>query len=239
MAQPHEGGNLARDMALREPWIDHFFVGPLQMRCSVVTDPVSGDTIIIDGGDEPQRIIDWVDAFEGPGPNWTTGPDSAALAEERGLPKRRVVALVNTHAHFDHSGFIPVLREHYGVEWYLHPDDDFLQTLAQASGRRYGLSLPEPAEADCAFEAGKTYAFGTLEMSVLHTQATPLVGVAFWFPSRTARIMSSWATRSLQGRLVEPILPIPAVILPSWLGPFTPNCGRWTKTPWSIRGTVH
>ena len=41
------------------------------------------------------------------------------------------------------------------------------------------------------------------------------------------------------GRLVEPILPIPAVILTSWLGPFTPNCGRWTKTPWSIRATVH
>ena len=146
-------------MALREPWIDHFFVGPLQMRCSVVTDPVSGDTIIIDGGDEPQRIIDWVDGFEGPGPNWTTGPDNAAVAEERGLPNRRVVALVNTHAHFDHSGFIPVLREHYGVEWYLHPDDDFLQTLAQASGRRYGLSCRN-LRAD-RFEAGKTYASGS------------------------------------------------------------------------------
>ena len=177
-----KGGNLARDMALREPWIDHFFVGPLQMRCSVVTDPVSGDTIIIDGGDEPQRIIDWVDGFEGPGPNWTTGPDSAALAEERGLPQRRVVALVNTHAHFDHSGFIPVLREHYGVEWYLHPDDDFLQTLAQASGRRYGLTLPEPAEADCAFEAGKTYAFGTLELSVLHTPGHTLGGCCLLVP---------------------------------------------------------
>ena len=129
-------------MGLREPWIEHFFVGPLQMRCSVVTDPGTGDTIIVDGGDEPQRIIDWIDAFDGPGPNWTTGPENASAAQERALPRRRVVALVNTHAHFDHSGFIPALREHYGVEWYLHPDDDFLQTLAQASGRRYGLALP-------------------------------------------------------------------------------------------------
>ena len=92
------------------------------------------------------------------------------------------MALVNTHAHFDHSGFIPVLREHYGVEWYLHPDDDFLQTLAQASGRRYGLSLPEPAEADCAFEAGKTYAFGTLELSVLHTPGHTLGGCCLLVP---------------------------------------------------------
>ena len=89
---------------------------------------------------------------------------------------RRVVALVNTHAHFDHSGFIPALREHYDVEWYLHPDDDFLQTLAQASGRRYGLALPEPAVADQAFEAGKTYRFGTLELRVLHTPGHTLGG---------------------------------------------------------------
>ena len=105
-------------MGLQEPWIDHFFVGPLQMRCSVVTDPATGDTIIIDGGDEPQRIIDWVDGFAGPGPNWTTGPENASIAQERELPQRRVVALVNTHAHFDHSGFIPLLREHYDVDWY-------------------------------------------------------------------------------------------------------------------------
>ena len=163
-------------MALQEPWIDHFFVGPLQMRCSVVTDPATGDTIIIDGGDESQRIIDWVDGFAGPGPNWTTGPENASIAQERGLPERRVVALVNTHAHFDHSGFIPLLREHYDVDWYLHPDDDFLQTLAQASGRRYGLSLPEPAVADCAFEAGKTYAFGSIDLRVLHTPGHTLGG---------------------------------------------------------------
>ena len=165
---------LPRVMGVRNPWIEHFFVGPLQMRCSVITDPATGDTLIVDGGDEPQRIIDWIDGFEGTGPNWTTGPTNAEEAE--GLPQRRVVALVNTHAHFDHSGFIPALREHYGVQWYLHPDDNFLQTLAQASGRRYGLTLPEPAVADRAFEAGQTYVFGSLELHVLHTPGHTLGG---------------------------------------------------------------
>ena len=55
-------------MGLTEPWIEHFFVGPLQMRCSVVTDRTSGDTIIIDGGDEPQRIIEWIDGYRRPRP---------------------------------------------------------------------------------------------------------------------------------------------------------------------------
>ena len=181
MAQPHEGHLHQRFMALSQPWIDHFFVGPLQQRCSVVSDPKTGDTIIIDGGDEPERIIAWVDGFEGAGPNWTTGPQHADEASD--LPQRKVVALVNTHAHFDHSGFVPVLRSHYGVDWYLHPDDNFLQSLAQSSGRRYGLNLPEPAVADQAFEAGKTYSFGSIELHVLPTPGHPLGGCCLLIPA--------------------------------------------------------
>lgn len=161
-------------MALDEPWIEHFFVGPLQMRCSVVTDRFTGDTVIVDGGDEPQRLIEWIDGFQGRGPDWSTGPATADEAE--GLPARRVTALINTHAHFDHSGFIPVLRDHYGVPWYLHPDDTYLQTLAQRSGRRYGLSLPEPAVADHELIPDSTMEFGSVPIRVLHTPGHTLGG---------------------------------------------------------------
>jgi len=167
---------LRKTMPLSKPWIENFFVGPLQMRCSVVTDCETGDTIIIDGGDEPQRLIDWIDSFSGSGPDWSNGPESPEDAKSMDLPKRRVVALVNTHAHFDHSGFIPVLKEHYGVEWFLHPDDTMLQTLAQKSGLRYGLHLPEPAEADKALEALKWHEFGSISLQVLHTPGHTLGG---------------------------------------------------------------
>jgi hypothetical protein len=40
-------------MAITDPWVECFFVGALQMRCSVVTDRSTGDTVIIDGGSEP------------------------------------------------------------------------------------------------------------------------------------------------------------------------------------------
>ena len=50
--------------------IEHFLVGQLQMRCSVVTDLESGDTIIIDGGEEFERISNWIDHFSGSGPDW-------------------------------------------------------------------------------------------------------------------------------------------------------------------------
>ncbi len=167
---------LRESMGLTNPWIENFFVGPLQMRCSVVTDAKTGDTIIIDGGDEPQRLIDWIESFSGSGPDWSTGPSTSEGASEAGIPKRKVVALVNTHAHFDHSGFIPVLKAHYEVDWFLHPDDTMLQTLAQTSGMRYGLQLPVPAEADEALVASQWHSFGSISLQVLHTPGHTLGG---------------------------------------------------------------
>ena len=63
-------------MAITNPWVECFFVGALQMRCSVVTDRETGDTVIIDGGSEPQRLVDWIDRFEGRGPDWSNGPST-------------------------------------------------------------------------------------------------------------------------------------------------------------------
>ena len=44
------------------PNIAHFFVTALQQRCSVVTNPETGETVIIDGGGDSSRIIEWIDS---------------------------------------------------------------------------------------------------------------------------------------------------------------------------------
>jgi len=175
-AQPLEVWSHRPFMGLHNPWIEHFFVGPLQMRCSVVTDRETGDTIIIDGGAESDRLIDWIERFAGRGPDWSSGPSTQQEANDADLAKRTVVALVNTHAHFDHSGFIPVLREHFGVEWYLHPDDTMLQSLAQQSAARWGFHVPEPAVADKPLVAGQWHRFGSIQLEVLHTPGHTLGG---------------------------------------------------------------
>ena len=163
-------------MAITDPWVECFFVGALQMRCSVVTDRSTGDTVIIDGGSEPGRLIDWIDRFGGRGPDWSNGPSSMSEAEQQQLPERTVVALVNTHAHFDHSGHIPDLLEHYPVKWYLHDDDTYLQTLAQSSARRWGFDAPEPAVADERLVPSTTMSFGSLDFEILHTPGHTLGG---------------------------------------------------------------
>ena len=87
-------------MELESPWIESFMVGDLQMRCSVVTDLATGDTIIIDGGGESDRIISWIEKFEGLGPEF-----------------QRLTG--------DSYDTIKVMLE--GTEWEEEKDDFFLQ----------------------------------------------------------------------------------------------------------------
>ena len=157
-------------------WIESFVVGALGMRCSIVTDLASGDTIIIDGGAEADRIISWIDDFSGSGPDWSNGPSDQQALESLGISERNIVALVNTHAHFDHSGEIPILLARYSVSWYLHADDFHLQTLVQASGRRWGFELPEPAIADKLLTDGMELTLGSLKFKILHTPGHTLGG---------------------------------------------------------------
>ena len=163
-------------MKTRDIWVESFIVGALSMRCSVVTDLSTGDTIIIDGGAEADRLIAWIDGFSGRGPDWSNGPTNQSQLELHGITERKVIALVNTHAHFDHSGEIPLLLNRYNVSWYLHEADFYLQSLVQNSARRYGFELPQPAVADKKLHDELELVLGSLTFTVLHTPGHTLGG---------------------------------------------------------------
>ncbi|HIL64766.1 MAG TPA: MBL fold metallo-hydrolase [Candidatus Poseidoniales archaeon] len=146
--------------------IAHFFVTALAQRCSVVTNTNTGETIIIDGGGDSNRIIQWIDQG--------IGEPDAILGQFDG--QRKVVALINTHAHFDHSGHIPFLKSHYNLEWWLHSDDDYLQSLAQESGAQWGFDLPPPAIAENSWIHGEKHTFAGLEFEIIHTPGHTLGG---------------------------------------------------------------
>ena len=148
------------------PHIAHFFVTALQQRCSIVTNTDNGQSVIIDGGGDSDRIIQWIDSGIG-------SPDDEIGTYDG---ERKVVALINTHAHFDHSGHIPYLKQHYSLEWWLHQDDFFLQSLAQESGRRWGFSLPEPAKAENTWEHGEVHTFAGMDFEIIHTPGHTLGG---------------------------------------------------------------
>ncbi len=149
--------------------IEGFFVGPLQMRCSVVTCLETGETIIIDGGDEAPRLIDWIEEAKGDGPDESNMPELEI--------EKSVVVLLNTHAHFDHSGAIPPLLDRYEVEWYLHEGDHFLQSTAKQSAARWRLQVPEPAKPTKTFDHGDELTFGNLRFEVRHAPGHSLGSV--------------------------------------------------------------
>jgi len=73
-------------------------VGALDTNCWILFRPRSDKAIIIDPGDEPQRIID-------------------ACSDLKPL------AVVLSHQHWDHVLALPDVADEFGIEVYAHPDD--------------------------------------------------------------------------------------------------------------------
>jgi len=78
--------------------IRRLVVGPLETNCWVVRDAGAREAIVIDPGDEPERIL-------------------------RALAGLIPLAIVLTHAHWDHVLGLPALSRALGVPVIAHPDD--------------------------------------------------------------------------------------------------------------------
>jgi hydroxyacylglutathione hydrolase len=125
----------------------HFPVGPLGCNCTVLGDDASGEAIVVDGGDDVERI-------------------AGILAQHRLRPRY----LVHTHAHFDHIGALGPLRERVGGEGLLHPADRPLYALLAEQGRWVGLPVArEPTTIDGDLEDGLVLRAGSVALTCLHT----------------------------------------------------------------------
>lgn len=126
---------------------DHLVVGPLQCNCYIVGDPETSEAIVIDPGDDADRL--------------------AASLAERNLT---VTAIVATHAHFDHIVAAERLRALTGAPFYLHAEDKPLLGWMQESGRLFlGMDLPAPPEVDTEAREGDRLAAGSVALEVVHT----------------------------------------------------------------------
>ena len=125
----------------------HRVVGPLAGNCYVVGDPASRRAVVIDPGGD---VGDLLHAISGQG--------------------LEVVAIVATHAHFDHVLAAADLRAALEVPFLLHRDDMPLLSWLQESGRLWlGIELPPPPEVDDQPEDGDVVVAGAVELGVLHT----------------------------------------------------------------------
>ncbi|HEY8794547.1 MAG TPA: MBL fold metallo-hydrolase [Gemmatimonadaceae bacterium] len=132
-------------------------VGPLEENCYLVVDEATNHAVLIDPGDEPERILDALH-------------DSGATLEGVWL----------THAHFDHVGGIAgVLRAH-PVPVHMHPLEAPLHARAVDSALRYGIRIETPPAADSELAEGDRVKVGSQELSVMHVPGHAPGHVAFY-----------------------------------------------------------
>lgn len=134
-----------------------FEAGPLACNCTIVADDVSGEAIVVDGGDAVQEVVSRLQKN-----NW------------------HAKLLVHTHAHIDHIGDAGRLRELTAGSVLLHPADlPLYETLAlQATwiGLRHA---PPVVSLDGDLHDGDVLALGAVRLEVLHTPGHTPGSVSF------------------------------------------------------------
>jgi hydroxyacylglutathione hydrolase len=137
--------------------IQEFIVGPLENNCYIITDEKSKETFVVDPGDEPDRIIDFI--------------------RDKGLQLKYIIC---THAHYDHVGAVPELKQETGAQIVIHQNELDLYTHIEKQGMMWGVELDPLPAPDIIVEEGSILAIGDLKFEVLHTPGHTPGGICLY-----------------------------------------------------------
>jgi hydroxyacylglutathione hydrolase len=137
--------------------IQEFIVGPLENNCYIISDEKSKETFVVDPGDEPDRIIDFI--------------------REKGLKLKYIVC---THAHYDHVGAVPELKQETGAQIVIHQNELDLYTHIDKQGMMWGVELDPLPAPDIIVEEGSILAIGDLKFEILHTPGHTPGGICLY-----------------------------------------------------------
>lgn len=128
------------------PRIGFLTVGPFQENAYLVADAEHGRAVLVDPGDEGDRIL--------------------RMVEEAGVA---LEAIWLTHAHLDHVGGIAAVKRRFDVPVLLHPADLPLYERADRQAAAYGLPFEQPAPPERGLAEGDRLTVGRFSFDVLHT----------------------------------------------------------------------
>ncbi len=137
--------------------IETLVVGPIETNCYIVSDPVSGEAVIIDAGDDAEEIL--------------------AYVEQNQL---QVKYLLNTHGHFDHIQANDTIREKTGAQLAIHADDVELLVSPEKVSAGMMSVIHGCREPELILHNGDTIVFGPYQLRVLYTPGHSKGGCCFY-----------------------------------------------------------
>jgi len=126
--------------------ISSLTVGPFRENAYLVVDETTGESVMVDPGDEAPRLLD--------------------LIQKSGT---RLTGIWLTHAHVDHIGAIAGIRGRHDVPVHLHPHDRAVYDAQATFAAAYGIPFEPPPPPDRELAHGDVVRVGSLAFDVLHT----------------------------------------------------------------------
>lgn len=153
-------------------------LGPIQTNCYIVSNDEK-QCLIFDPGEEAGKVISF-------------------LKKKGWAP----LAILLTHAHFDHIGAVDALRDEYGIPVYLHRlEKDWLgRPNLNGSGKYPMVPDYRIREADVLIGGEKELVIGTFQMELLHTPGHSPGSVSFSFGNEGFAIVGDTLFRGSIGR---------------------------------------
>jgi hydroxyacylglutathione hydrolase len=155
-------------------------VGMLQCNCSIFGDPESHEAIVIDPGDDIDRIL--------------------AILTKHAL---KVKAIIITHAHIDHIGGAAKLKAATGAPVMMNVGDQELYDQLDWQASWLGIAPPERTGIDAPANEGSVVELGAGKMrrfEILHTPGHTQGSISLWIPSENKLIAGDTLFRDSIGR---------------------------------------
>jgi glyoxylase-like metal-dependent hydrolase (beta-lactamase superfamily II) len=140
-------------------------VGMLQCNCLIIGDPKTREALVVDPGDEVERILGMLGRY-----------------------KLTVKAIISTHAHIDHVGGLAKLHQYTGAPVMMHSEDLPLYHGMDVQAAFMGTRAPELAEVDQLLKDGDSLLWGGFQASVIHTPGHTPGSVSLYLPKESGKV---------------------------------------------------